>query len=1086
MRGVTNVAKTTSQAGHPCDHNDSAVLNQWAAVPVVAATCADTRHGTANDASRPADLSPRSVVTDETGGSDEAVARATTESRLDAPLVSRSRKTWRTRSRASQGRNGLTAMRLRLLLLIFLLVIIGLVGLVNAVVFAATGFALNGLGTLAALGLLVVGGVRPGRYLRHAHITHFPRWSRAALRGALASLTTGLSLMIMASVLLVALQLVVIAPTLPQTSGTIQVAGLSRSVTVIRDQYGVPYIEAANRHDELFAQGYVTAQDQLFSMDLNRRAAEGTLAALLGAGPQDTLLDSDIFVRRLGIPAAAQAEWNVLQPGDQEYQDLSAYTQGINAYISGQRAHPPIEYTLLGAAPAAWMPADTLAVARYFSFTLENWYTKVAFSQVYASAGPAVATALFPPYPSDNPTVLTASGSAAPLFGAMTSSSPAGAIGHPGWRAQGLAAIATDPALVQGLRALFAGPSQPAQSLSAPSGGLILGMPGMPDLQAALTVAHALIAVPGLTSGSNSWVVDGSLTTSGHPLLANDPHLFETQPDALYQIALYGGGFRVVGMSIPGLPGVLIGHNASIAWGVTVLGSDDLDLYHEQVIYDAAGHPVAYRYDGTVKPLAFRTERIAVAGASTVTLQVPLTNNGPIVNGPVESSAPNSYLADWSGWQPIAIRWVGTEPGMDYDFLTRLDQATDWASFNAALDTVPFGLNVSYADAQGPVGGNIGYRMASVLPVRSPANGLIIVDGASSKYRWTGYVPQAELPRLYDPLTHAIITANNEIVPDDYPVYVSNVSDEGYRAARIEQLLEQHIAAGQLFTPQYFAQMQADVVALPAATLTSYFIAAGRAAGGQAAAAADLLASWSPRYAMTRESAAAAVYEVTMSTLYRQTLEGVLGVQVYPSVSAGDLYDGSGPATVLIGLLQHPSAPFFGARSDAEAAIARDQAIVLALDTAMQYLRQALGPDSTTWQWGALHQVSFVGALGQPSPNEPAIVNELLQHLFSLAPIARPGDEVTLNQGGDDMVYGDQPSFAVDYLSAARLIMDPSNWDVSRWMGTSGQSGQIGSSHWGDQAQAWNQQRYQDYQPMLFSPSALQALHSKAVLTLNT
>ena len=810
---------------------------------------------------------------------------------------------------------------------------------------------------------------------------------------------------------------VVVQRTLPQTTGTLTVKGLEHSASVLRDAWGVPHITAQSPHDVAFTQGYVTAQDRLFQMDMNRHIAGGRLAEMFGPGPKGSLIDADKFLRTLGLYQAAQGERALLAiTSPPTLAELQAYTDGVNAFISTHQSSLPLEFTLLGYSPQPWSVLDSLAYARVVALSLDdNWYVKYTRALLLAKVGPAVTSDLFPAYPAANPTLLTAAGQAQSLI-PLTGGQRTGATGSAATQSLPLSNAARLPL----------------------------------DLLRGASVVQGLIGNISDSLGSNNWVVDGTRTTTGMPLLANDPHLGISMPAIWYQIGLRGtGGMDVIGFSFPGIPGVVIGHNDHIAWGVTNVDADNTDLFLEKL--DPSRHPGMYEYNGQWLPLMTHREVIKVRGGSPVTLTITSTNHGPLLNG---------VKSDLKGFAPVALEWTAIQPGYTILGFYQLDQATNWQEFNAAIDNISISQNFIYADTSG----NIGYRMSGLLPLRTAANDLLPVDGSVATHDWQGYLPQAEMPRLYDPPTHIIVTANNQIVPDSSPIYVTTEWDRGYRARRITDLL--------LATPKLsiadFERIQSDVYSIPSATLVPLLIAAGTRAGGDAAQAAHLLQGWDG--AMTTTSTAAAVYEVTVSSLLRATLEPVLGKSLYGIYRSN--YSVSGLYTVLLNQVNTPTAPFFGiGPATGDALASRNAVIAQALASAMAQLRSTLGNDPSKWTWGGLHKAHFAHPLATVPP---------LNLIFGTTPVATSGDGVTVSIGGDGGFSADPPVYDQHTVSSMRQIIDLANFDHSLWITTTGESGQPFSPHYADLIPLWAEHRYE---PMAYSAAA-EGLAGRALLIL--
>ncbi|MGH2487414.1 MAG: penicillin acylase family protein [Ktedonobacterales bacterium] len=831
-----------------------------------------------------------------------------------------------------------------------------------------------------------------------------PRWRRITLRVVIGVLV--------AVVVLVGLGAGVgyaeVQRTLPTTEGTLKLPGLQQPVSVVRDQWGVPHISGYGLNDLAYAQGYVTAQDRLFQMEMNRAIAQGRLAELFGPGSDNSLLDADEFLRTLNLYQSARIELLTIDPLVRG--ELQSYADGVNAFLSSHGGNSltnslPLEFKILGVTPEPWKPVDSLAYGRVVALSLDsNWRTKYARALTLAKLGPDATNALYPAYPAANPTLFTATGEAAPITGA----SPLAATTHT------LPATAT------------VSPAARAATDALSDSTLLRGADVVQQLLGGLTDAL----------GSNDWVIDGTKTTTGAPLLANDPHLGINMPSIWYEIALRGGGLDVIGYSFPGDPGVVIGHNDRIAWGVTNVGADDTDLYLETL--DPTSHPGQYLSDGQWLPLVTRQETIKVRGAKSVTITVRSTRHGPLLNDSV---------SDLNGTPPVALKWTALQSGYSFAGFFQIDFARNWQGFLQAVSNISISQNFVYAD----IDGHIGYRMSGLLPIRSPDNDLLPVDGSTSAHDWQGYVPQTQMPTLFDPPTHMIVTANNQIVPDNAPIYVAANWDHGYRARRITDLLT---AKAQVSVAD-FENIQADVYNIPAATLVPQLVSAGNATGGDAATAANLLSGWDDT--MTRDSVAAAVFEVTAGNLLRDTVEPALGKSLYDIYRSN--YSPSGVFDVLLRLVDNPTAPFASSAQDMQTKMAQ------ALAQSVSQLRTQFGADSAKWQWGQLHQAHFTHPLATVSP---------LNMIFGVAPVARPGDSVTVNVGGDGGFTADAPNYNQATVSSMREIIDLSNLDNSLWITTTGESGEPYSGHYTDLLALWDQNKYEQ---MNYTPSSLARTH---------
>jgi penicillin amidase len=552
---------------------------------------------------------------------------------------------------------------------------------------------------------------------------------------------------------------------------------------------------------------------------------------------------------------------------------------------------------------------------------------------------------------------------------------------------------------------------------------------------------HSLLGGVQAAKGSNDWVVSGNHTTTGMPLLANDPHLGINYPAIWYEVAITGGGINEIGFSFPGVPGVIIGHNDHIAWGVTNGQVDDTDLYLEHLSADGT----TYTYNGQQVPTTIYHETIHVAGQADDHLTVLVTNHGPILNDVIDTLKNTA---------PIALQWTALQPGYSFAGFFELGAAQNWDDFQAALRDIDISQNFVYADTQG----NIGYHLSGWLPIRPAMNALLPVDGTTSANDWTGRVPFDALPHLFNPPSGIILTANNQLAAPSYPYYITDYYDSGFRARRIEQLL----TAQPTLSADDIARMQLDTVSIPAQQIAPYLLRAAQGATGQpgAAAAARLFAGWDGD--MPRPSAAAALFEATCAHLIDDMVHPLLDKKSF------DAWDGNQYAItkllILRDALAQPGAPFFAD------ATARDAAIARAEGEAFSDLKTYFGTaDTSQWQWGKLHQAHF---------DHPLTAVAILKLLLPNQSVARPGDSSTVNVGG----AGNFTDFdySQDTVASMREIIDLGNLDASRFVTTTGESGEPFAPHNFDLLPLWDSGRYQ---PMDFSPAAVQA-NAAATLTL--
>lgn len=577
---------------------------------------------------------------------------------------------------------------------------------------------------------------------------------------------------------------------MPQTTGSIQLDGLDGPVQVKRDSYGIPQIYASTDHDLFMAQGYVQAQDRFYEMDVRRHTTSGRLSEMFGKGQVKT----DEFLRTMGWRRVAQKEYDTkLSPSTKKY--LQAYSKGVNSYLGGKSGKDiSAEYVALGFEndykPQKWSPVDSVAWLKAMAWDLRgNMQEEIDRSLMTSRLGPKQIADLYPDYPYTRHKPIVQEGgynSATKSYDASsggTSTQSAGAAGT------GLTGDAGAPS-----------------GLQSQLGGLSKVLDEIPD--------SAGLGPNGNGIGSNSWVVSGDHTITGKPLLANDPHLAPQLPSVWYQMGLHCTSvsskcqYDTSGYTFAGMPGVVIGHNQNISWGLTNSGVDVTDLYLEKFSGDG------YLVDDRTVPFKTRKETIKVAGGDSKTITVRETDNGPLLSdrnselvkvgkkAGVDAAAPDR--GDGYG---IALRWTALQPGNTMDAVFGLDKASNWSEFRkASADFQVPSQNLTYADTEG----NIGYQLPGRIPTRGEGDGSLPSPGWDSKYRWTGYIKQDELPYEFNPKRGYIVTANQAVVDDSYPYTLTKDWGYGTRSQRITDLIESKIKDGGKISTDDMRTMQMD------------------------------------------------------------------------------------------------------------------------------------------------------------------------------------------------------------------------------------------------------------------------------------
>ncbi len=808
----------------------------------------------------------------------------------------------------------------------------------------------------------------------------------------------------------------VIRRPLPKTGGALDLPALTADVQVVRDAQGVPQITAKNSDDLFRAQGFVQAQDRFFEMDYRRHVTAGRLSELVGKNKD--ALAADTVVRTLGWRRVAEQEWDLLKPSTKEY--LQAYADGVNAYLKTRNADSlGVEYTVLGmkvdvGKPAPWDPIDSLAWLKAMAWDLRGNYDQELGRATSFAAVHDVdrVNELFPAYPQELN---------API----------------------VAASALTPRAVPTL----ASAEVPAASAAADKP---LNLSSK-NLQRAVSAAtDALSAVPHLLGdgdgiGSNSWAVAGSHTTSGKPILANDPHQSISAPGTFAQVGLHCAKvtaacpFDVAGFSFAGFPGVIIGHNDKLAWGLTSLGADVTDFFLERV---SGGQ---YEVDGVQHDLTTRTETIKVNGGKDVQVTVRSTGHGPIISD-VLPSVKTAKLAPVPKGTPkgnyeVALDWTANTPGRTADAVFGLDTAHDAADVaSASVNFEVPSQNIVFATTDG----HIGYQAPGRIPVRAavpgatvPSDGTWPRPGWDSRYDWQGFVNPADLPAVVDPPEGFIVAANQAVAPKGLGPFLTADWDYGYRAQRIRDLLTTRIAAGKKIDVATTADLQMDdanpyaamlVPSLLKSELGSKFDRTGQ----------DLLRGWDGRSAS--DSAAAAYFAAVWSKVLELTFWDDLPVNARPD-------GGSRWLEVVREMLKRPADPWWDDRTTVGVVEGRDEILSRAQKSARRELTVELGKDPADWDWGRLHtaapQHPVLGGPGVPS---------IIRHLMNPHPIAVAGgssmvDATSWNAGAD--------SFAVTKAPSMRMVVDLGDLDNSTWVTLTGASGHPASSHYADQFRAW-------------------------------
>ncbi|GAA1506642.1 penicillin acylase family protein [Brevibacterium permense] len=851
--------------------------------------------------------------------------------------------------------------------------------------------------------------------------------------GSNLSVSARVLLRIIAGVLVFALILALVGLFLvrrsfPTTDGEISLPGLDAPVTVHRDESGVPTIEAESAHDLFLAQGFVHAQDRFWEMDFRRHVTSGRLSELFGKSQ----LGTDTFIRTLGWRKVAEQEVKKLDKTSLGYYE--AYADGVNAYLKDKSpTELSLEYAVLGLETGStevekWTPVDSVAWLKAMAWDLRsNLEDEIDRSILSSELTDEQMSDLYPDYPyATRPTI---------LGGRAGDKAPKNRSGDD---------VEQKPRVDDRAR----------EDDEAQAGGTVTEAPrtGNTDTEAAvptddlLELRNTLTSLPPMLGqnsddiGSNSWVISGEHTNTGRPLLSNDPHLAPAMPSVWYQVGLRCKKvtdecpFDVTGFSFSGLPGVVIGHNQSIAWGLTNLGADVTDLVVEKIRDGKVIH------DDGDEPLQVRKETIEVAGEDPREITIRSTRNGPLVSKldgtyrkaldattGADSQDPKSGPAEEH--YGLALDWTALRPGTTASAVFAINKATNWQEFRhaASLFDVP-SQNLVYAD----VAGNIGYQAPGMIPRRGKADGTVPRRGWKSDEDWQGWVDFEDLPSLYNPERGWIVTANNPVAAPGETVQLGEDFDYGDRARRITKRIKDAVDEGRKLRPMDMAEIQNDDQNPFAAKLVPEAVKIHSHGDEDILEAKKLLKSWNGFD--SANSAGAAYFNVLTKTLLEQTISSKLPDGVSPA-------GGSRWYLVLSELLEDPDSQWWSSKG----VEGRDQALRKAMKTAWAETEDLLGPEPVTWRWGILHRLTIRNA----SLGESGITP--VEKLFNRGPYEVSGGSGVVHATGWDASVG----YETNWVPSMRQTVDLSNFDASNWINLTGASGHAFHPHYDDQTNDW-------------------------------
>lgn len=771
---------------------------------------------------------------------------------------------------------------------------------------------------------------------------------------------------------------------LPQLDGRLRVPGLSAPVTVIRDAHGAPTIDAANFDDLFFAQGYVTAQDRLFQMDGTRRFAAGELAEVFG----EKFLEHDRQQRNLGLRVAARKmteSWSA-----ESRSHFEAYARGVNAYIEGHRNRLPLEFRVLRYSPRPWTPEDSELIGVQMVEDLSTSPRHALMREkILAKLGPELTADLY-----------------------VNSS----------WHDR--PPTVSRPSLEEEIKGDDQNDDDDDEDDDSGADSSVTGLTSRPNIPALPPLREMFFDERPLVLGSNNWVVSGAHTVSGKPLLSNDMHLGHQMPNLWYEAHLRCshpgssypgcGNFDVAGVTLPGLPYVIVGHNQRIAWGFTNLGPTVEDVYIETFNPDGQ-----YLTPEGWKQPEHRREVIHTKDKPDVIVDVVLTRHGPIVTELVPGET-----------RRLALRWTLYD-GMRSP-LFAIDSAQNWEEFRRAFSEFDApAQNVVYAD----VDGNIGYQATGKIPVRAAGDGGLPENGSDNAHEWLSYVPFDKLPSVFNPPAGIIATANSRITPDTYRYSLSTEWEAPWRSARIYRVLE----SGRKFSAADMLALETDIYSEMDRFFAERFVYAvdhAKHPSVRAKAATEILRQWDGR--MIENSAAPTIAVRAREELVRLLLEPKLGVapkdpQQLETTLSWKSYSWMMSTVWLENVVEHQPKRWL---PDAYANY--DELLTAAIEAAVDSNPAHFAPapqDLNTWKWGDFHRVEIQHPIFGKVP--------LLRHWAGPGLQRLSGSEYTVK------------AVSRTHGPSERMTVDLAHLDQSTLNLVTGEAGNLFSPYFTDQWKAW-------------------------------
>ncbi|HMS63822.1 MAG TPA: penicillin acylase family protein [Ignavibacteria bacterium] len=792
-------------------------------------------------------------------------------------------------------------------------------------------------------------------------------------------------------------------------SGVVKVKGISNKVNIYKSELGVSHIFAENESDMYFSLGYIHAQDRLWQMDITRRVAQGKLSEILGKD----VLDYDILFRTIGINKNSEELYKKLSLKSKSL--LSDYCKGVNYFIQENSKQLPLEFDILNYKPEEWKPEHSLMILRLMGWELNlSWYTDLVFGEIVKKFGIEKARDFFPDYPEDAPFI-------------VRSDAEKNSAGNSQKDIKGEIKKDVNGEIKKEIKNKTTGYNSSTEKNYIAASGL-----GKNYLELVKSF-KTFYGTEGTHIGSNSWVVSGSRTESGKPLLANDPHLALQVPSKWYEVSMYDNlkKYSVCGFSIPGIPGIAIGHNNAISWGLTNLMNDDSDF---MILKRDSADRKKYVYKNVVFALDSSFESIKIKDdPDNYEFTLYSTIHGPVISNLEKTGFLNNQKIKNENDELLTFKWTGYEFSDEIEAFYNVNNAKSFDEFQNGLKSYGTpAMNAVYADTAG----NIGYHSIGLVPVRKNySDEALTVYPASytGEIEWSGFIPYEELPSEQNPKEGYIVTANNN-PKKNYKYYISNLYEPPYRAERIEEML----TVNSIITEDEFKIIQRDVYSIQAKDFCKYlFEAFGDTLNltNDIKTYLDLLKNWD--YEFKTNSIPASLFAEFEVQLYKNLYKDALGEEDFENY----IYIKNIPVRNTAKLLKQSSSALI------ENNFSKEQILRKSFYDAVSAMIARYGSDQIYWQWGDVHKVYMKHPLG---------IVPALSSMLNIGPFKIGGNGTTINNleysFSAALKTGEFESFLGPSM---RMISDLSKVQEYLSIIPTGQSGQPLHPNYSDQARLW-------------------------------